>query len=107
MHAMDKGRTAEVMKAAKAAGALTTADIFAVSSDDMPAVASILPYTDYFLPSIEEARALSGLSDMGDAAKYFLDLGVEGLRVHAGRGRRLLPRPLRRRRSRCPRSTSP
>jgi sugar/nucleoside kinase (ribokinase family) len=76
MHAMDKGRTAEVMKAAKAAGALTTADIFAVSSDDMPAVARILPYTDYFLPSIEEAQALSGLTDMGDAARYFLDLGV-------------------------------
>ena len=76
MHAMDKGRTAEVMKAAKAAGALTTADIFAVSPDDMPAVASILPYTDYFLPSIEEARALAGLSDMGDAARYFLGLGV-------------------------------
>jgi hypothetical protein len=37
MHAMDTGRTAEVMKAAKAAGALTTTDIFAVSADDMPA----------------------------------------------------------------------
>jgi len=77
MHAMDKGRTAQVMKAAKVAGALTTADIFAVSADDMPAVASILPYTDYFLPSIEEAQALAGLSDMGDAAKYFLGLGVK------------------------------
>jgi sugar/nucleoside kinase (ribokinase family) len=42
----------------------------------MPAVASVLPHTDYFLPSIEEARALSGLSDMDDAAKYFLGLGV-------------------------------
>ena len=43
MHAMDKGRTAEVMKAAKRRGAVRTADIFAVSADDMPAVASILP----------------------------------------------------------------
>jgi len=76
MHAMDEGRTAEVMKAAKAGGAVTTADIFAVAADDMPAVASILPHTDYFLPSIEEAFALSGLADMADAAKYFLDLGV-------------------------------
>lgn len=77
MHAMDTGRTAEVMRAAKAAGALTTADIFAGSPDDMPAVASVLPYTDYFLPSIEEARALTGLSNMGDAARHFLDLGVK------------------------------
>lgn len=86
MHAMDKGRTAEVMKAAKAAGALTTADIFAVSRDDMPAVASILPHTDYFLPSIEEAQALSGLSDMGDAARYFLELGVGACVFTLGEG---------------------
>ena len=77
MHAMDKGRTAEVIAAAKAAGALTTVDVFAGSPDDMAAVASVLPDTDYFLPSIEEARALSGLSDTGDAARYFLDLGVK------------------------------
>lgn len=77
MHAMDKGRTAEVVAAAKAAGALTTVDVFAGSPNDMPAVASVLPYTDYFLPSIEEARALTGLSDTGDAARYFLDLGVK------------------------------
>ena len=77
MHAMDKGRTAEVISAAKAGGAITTVDIFAGSPNDMPAVASVLPYTDYFLPSIEEARALTGLFDMGDAARYFIGLGVK------------------------------
>jgi sugar/nucleoside kinase (ribokinase family) len=76
MHAMDKRRTAEALSAAKAAGAITTVDVFAGSPDDMPAVASVLPHTDYFLPSIEEARALSGLFDMDDAAKYFLGLGA-------------------------------
>lgn len=76
MHAMDSGRTADVMKAAKKAGAMTTADVFAGSPDDMPAVASILPHTDYFMPSIEEAQALTGLTDITDAARYFLDLGV-------------------------------
>ncbi len=77
MHAMDTGRTAEVISAAKAAGAVTTVDIFAGSPNDMPAVASVLPYTDYFLPSIEEARALTGLYDIGDAARYFIGLGVK------------------------------
>ena len=77
MHAMDKGRTAEIIAAAKAAGALTTVDIFAGSPDDMPAVASVLPHTDFFLPSIEEARALAGVFDMGDAARVFLDLGAK------------------------------
>jgi sugar/nucleoside kinase (ribokinase family) len=77
MYAMDKGRTAEVMKAAKSKGAVTTADVFAGSPDDMPAVASVLPHTDYFMPSIEEAMALTSMTDMADTAKYFLDLGVK------------------------------
>ena len=77
MDAMDKGRTAVVMKAAKAAGAETTVDVFAGSPKDLPAVADVLPYTDYFMPSIEEAQALCGLTDHGDTAKFFLDMGVK------------------------------
>jgi sugar/nucleoside kinase (ribokinase family) len=76
MRAMDGGRTAEVMAAARAAGAVTTVDVFAGSPDDLPAVASVLPFTDYFLPSIEEATALSGMTDRAAAARYFLDLGA-------------------------------
>ncbi len=68
MDAMDKGRTAVVMRAAKAAGAMTTVDVFAGSPKDLPAVAEVLPYTDYFMPSIEEAQALCGLSDPADTA---------------------------------------
>jgi sugar/nucleoside kinase (ribokinase family) len=75
--AMDKGRNGEVMKAAKAAGAITTVDVFAGSPQDLPAIADVLPYTDYFMPSIEEAQALTGMTDYGDTAKYFLDMGVK------------------------------
>lgn len=77
MDAMDKGQTSVVMKAAKAAGAITTVDVFAGSPKDLPAVASVLPYTDYFMPSIEEAQALSGLSDHAETARFFLDMGVK------------------------------
>lgn len=77
MDAMDKGQSATVMKAAKAAGAITTVDVFAGSPRDLPAVAHVLPYTDYFMPSIEEAQALCGLADHGDTAQYFLDMGVK------------------------------
>lgn len=77
MREMDKGRNAELVERAKQHGAVTTADIFAGSKDDMPAVAGVLPYTDYFMPSIEEASALSGLSALDEAAKFFLDLGVK------------------------------
>ncbi|MFO1034517.1 MAG: sugar kinase [Hyphomicrobiales bacterium] len=71
------GQNARVMKAAKAAGAITTVDVFAGSPKDLPAIADVLPYTDYFMPSIEEAQALTGLKDYGDTAKYFLDMGVK------------------------------
>jgi sugar/nucleoside kinase (ribokinase family) len=76
MDAMDKGQTAVVMKAAKAKGATTTVDVFAGSPKDLPAIELVLPYTDYFMPSIEEAQALCGLTDHGDTAKFFLDMGV-------------------------------
>jgi sugar/nucleoside kinase (ribokinase family) len=75
--AMDKGQNAKAMKAAKAAGALTTVDVFAGSPKDLPAIADVLPYTDYFMPSIEEAQALCGLSDYADTAKFFFDMGVK------------------------------
>ena len=77
MKKMDGGRNAELMKRARKNGAMTTVDIFAGSKDDMPAVAMVLPHTDYFLPSIEEAQALTGLEDMGEMARYFIGLGVK------------------------------
>jgi sugar/nucleoside kinase (ribokinase family) len=77
MDAMDKSQNAVIMKAAKAAGAITTVDVFAASPRDMKAVGDILPYTDYFMPSIEEASALTGRTEIGDIAKAFLDLGVK------------------------------
>jgi sugar/nucleoside kinase (ribokinase family) len=75
--AMDKGQNARAMKAAKAAGALTTVDVFAGSPKDLPALADVLPYTDYFMPSIEEAQALCGLTGYADTAKFFFDRGVK------------------------------
>lgn len=77
MRNMDDGRSAEVMKQAKLNGCTTTVDIFAGSKDDMRAVALVLPYTDYFMPSIEEAQALTGLNDMADMAEAFIKLGVK------------------------------
>ncbi len=76
--AMDAGgHSAKVMRAAQAAGAKTTVDVFAGSPKDLPAIAAVLPYTDYFMPSIEEAQALCGLTDLGDTAKFFFDMGVQ------------------------------
>jgi len=76
MSRMDTGQNALLAKHAKARGAVTTVDVFASSSSDMEAIDQILPYTDYFLPSIEEARALTGLTDLGAIAQFFLERGA-------------------------------
>jgi sugar/nucleoside kinase (ribokinase family) len=76
MDAMDGARNAALMAHAKARGCITTVDVFAGSQDDLPDVAAVLPHTDYFIPSIEEAEALSGLSGLERMVSFFLDLGA-------------------------------
>jgi sugar/nucleoside kinase (ribokinase family) len=77
MHRMDGHRNAELVRKAKQRGSITTIDVFAGSKSDMPAVEGVLPYTDYFLPSIEEVHALTGLTGLNDPAHFFLDHGVQ------------------------------
>jgi sugar/nucleoside kinase (ribokinase family) len=76
MNRMDGGRTEEIMREARRRGVITTLDVFASTPDDLPKVERLLPYTDYFLPSEEEAQALSGLSDHGRIADFLLDRGA-------------------------------
>ena len=76
MDAMDQGRAAEVMAAAKAGGAATTLDVFASTGDDLDKIRPLLASTDYFMPSEEEAMALSGLADFEDIASFLLDQGA-------------------------------
>ena len=72
----DAGRTEEVMTEAKRRGVITTLDVYASTAADLPKVARLLPHTDYFMPSEEEARALSGLHDYADLAQFLLGQGV-------------------------------
>ena len=99
MTKMDQGRNAELARRAQLGGAIVTVDIFAGSRDDLPAVASVLPYTDYFMPSIEEAHALTGRDDLEGTAAFFLDrgakcciftLGPDGAYYHHSNGTRFL-----------------
>ncbi len=76
MNRMDQGRTEEIMAEARRRGVITTLDVFASTPDDLPKVARLLPHTDYFLPSEEEARALSGLHDNHDLARFLIDRGA-------------------------------
>ena len=76
MNRMDAGRTEEIMAEARRRGVITTLDVFASTADDLPKVARLLPHTDYFLPSEEEAQALSGLTGNRDLAQFLLDRGA-------------------------------
>lgn len=76
MDAMDKGRNAEVLAEAKARGCTTTLDVFASTPEDLSAIKPLLRHTDFFMPSEEEAMALSGLTDFEDIASFLLDQGL-------------------------------
>jgi sugar/nucleoside kinase (ribokinase family) len=76
MNRMDQGRTEEIMAEARRRGVITTLDVFASTPDDLPKVERLLPHTDYFLPSEEEARALSGLKENRELAEFLIDRGA-------------------------------
>ncbi len=61
---------------AKARGRTTTFDLIAASADTIGHVAPLLPFIDYFMPSIEEARDMSGWGTPEDCAAFFLDRGA-------------------------------
>lgn len=86
MDRMDTGRTAEIMQEAKQRGCVTTLDVFASTPDDMALISPLLPNTDYFLPSEEEAMALSGLEEFTEISDFLLDLGAGCVVLTLGEG---------------------
>lgn len=73
---LDGEPSRRLLEAAKTAGCTTTFDLIATDSETWRIVQPLLPHIDYFMPSIEEARDLSGLQSAEDNADYFLDQGV-------------------------------
>lgn len=84
MDAMDKGRTAELMQEAKNRGCITTLDVFAATQEDFRLVEPLLPYTDYFMPSEEEAMALSGLTNFERVCDLLLKKGAKAVVLTLG-----------------------
>jgi sugar/nucleoside kinase (ribokinase family) len=85
MDRMDQGRNAEIFEEAKKRGCTTTLDVFASTPDDLALIKPLLENTDYFMPSEEEAMALSGLTDFEDIARFLLDQGVGAVALTLGR----------------------
>ena len=68
---LDGSVSVELLKDAKENGCITTFDLIATNDDTINIVKPLLPYIDYFMPSIEEARDLSQLSEPKEIAKFF------------------------------------
>jgi sugar/nucleoside kinase (ribokinase family) len=78
MTAFDGEPTARVLKRAQGLGIITTLDTAWDSKGRwMSLLAPCLPYVDYAVPSIEEARMVTGKHDPADVAKVLMDHGVK------------------------------
>lgn len=77
MPKLDGEPTRRVLQFAKEHGVTTTLDMIAIDRPDLlDVLAPCLPYVDYFMPGIDEARMICGLSERQDVIKFFLDRGV-------------------------------
>jgi sugar/nucleoside kinase (ribokinase family) len=65
-----------LLKEAKKRGRTVTFDLIAANAETAKIVMPLLPYIDYFMPSIEEAKDMSGQSTAEDCAKFYLDKGA-------------------------------
>ncbi len=85
MNKFDGEPCARVLKKAKEMGRITALD---TAWDDscrwMKVLEPALPYVDYFLPSVEEARELSGETQPSKMADKFFDCGVKHVVIKLG-----------------------
>ena len=86
MPTIDGEPTARLLKEAKAAGVITSLDTAYNDrlSDWLSVLAPSLPFIDYFLPSLEEARRISGLRAPKKVARFFLAAGVKVVGLKMG-----------------------
>jgi len=97
MPGIDGQPTAELLRHARAAGVTTFLDtVWDDTGRWMDILAPCLPHVDYFVPSLPEGQALTGLEDPTEIAHALLErgvktvglkMGVEGCLVMSGDGR--------------------
>lgn len=73
---LDGPASVTILKEAKQRGRTTTFDLIAASAETAHLVTPLLPYIDYFMPSIEEAQDMSGQKGPDDCARWYLDRGA-------------------------------
>jgi len=85
MPGIDGEPTAELLRRAKQMGIITSFDtVWNTSSGWMNTIKPCLPYVDYMIPSIEEAKMLTGKEDPEEIAQVFLEHGVQVVGLKMG-----------------------
>jgi sugar/nucleoside kinase (ribokinase family) len=82
--AMDGEPSVALLRDAKAAGCITTLDLIQARSETLAKVEPLMPYVDFFMPSIDETHALMGSADPETCARYFIDKGARACAVSLG-----------------------
>jgi sugar/nucleoside kinase (ribokinase family) len=85
MPGIDGQPTAELLRHARAAGVTTFLDtVWDDTGRWMEILAPCLPHIDYFVPSLPEAQALTGLDAPKEIASALLDRGVKTVGLKMG-----------------------
>ncbi len=82
---LDGEPTAQLLHRAQSSGVLTFLDtVWDDTGRWMELMGPCLPHLDYFVPSLPEARALTGLREPEDVARVLLDCGVGNVALKMG-----------------------
>jgi sugar/nucleoside kinase (ribokinase family) len=73
---LDGEKSRILLAEARRRGRIVTFDLIAASAKTIEIVEPLLPFIDYFMPSIEEARDISGRAAPEDCAAFYLDRGT-------------------------------
>jgi len=73
---LDGESSRTLLSEAKRRGRTVTFDLIAADNGTLAIVEPLLPFIDYFMPSIEEARDMSGRTAPEDCAAFYLDRGA-------------------------------
>jgi sugar/nucleoside kinase (ribokinase family) len=73
---LDGPASVTLLSEAKRRGCIVTFDLIGANAQTIEVVQPLLPTIDYFMPSIEEARDMSGKSSPEDCAAFYLGAGV-------------------------------
>ncbi len=85
MPKLDGEPMARVLRYAKEAGVMTSLDtVWDASGNWLKTLEPCLPYIDVFLPSIEEAKQITGLDSPPEIAKFLMGYGVQTVGLKMG-----------------------